>query len=114
MVRPAIFACCTMVTLPAPDGTAKVSSVPTLWTPSDWTCAAGNALVTIDRSHDEGVQAPGGTQAFPSDAQGWQFGLLEQAASNAPAASRRVASLVTGPPILPVLTRCLAASSFDL
>jgi hypothetical protein len=40
-----------------------------LWTPRDCTCAAGNALVTIDRSHDEGVQAPGGTQAFPRDAQ---------------------------------------------
>src|SRR5438128_12568604 len=109
MVRPAIFACCTMVTLPALDGTAKVSSVPTLLTPSAWTCAAGSALVTIDRSHDEGVQAPGGTQAFPCAGHVSQFGLLEQAASDAPAASRRVASLVTGPPILPVLTSCPAA-----
>ena len=66
MFSPAIFACCTMVTLPAPAGTVKGSSVPTLWRPSDCTCAAGNALVTIDRSQVEGVQAPGGTQAFPN------------------------------------------------
>src|SRR5438552_4464389 len=109
MFSPATFACCTMVTLPASGGTVNVNSVPTLWMPRAWTCAASRALVTIGRLHDAGVQAPGGTQAFPRDAQVSQFGLLEQAASDAPAASRRVASLVTGPPILPVLTSCLAA-----
>src|SRR5437868_9518682 len=104
MLSPASFACCTMVTLPASGGTVKVNSVPTLWTPRAWTCSAGKALVTIGRSHDAGVQAPGGTQAFPCVGHFSQFGSFEQAADNAPATSRRGASLVTGPPVLPVLT----------
>ena len=86
-----------MLTLPASAGTVNDSSVPTLCGPRYCTCSFGRALLTIGRWQDAGVQAPGGTQAFPMAGQTSQSGPLAQAA-NAPARTM-VASIFTAPPL---------------
>src|SRR5258707_15884581 len=69
MLRVAICACCTMVTLPVLAGTVKVTSSPTRWVPNFCTWAVGNALSTTGRTQAAGGQAASGTQVSLSVAQ---------------------------------------------
>src|SRR6185503_7684671 len=98
MVRPAVVAWCTMVTLPVLAGTVKEISFPTGWVPNFCTCPLGSALLTTGREQDDGTQSAGCTQALLSSAHGWHCGSLEEHAATREAARISVASLVIGAP----------------
>src|SRR3954468_19516010 len=66
MERVASCACSTMVRLPVPAGTLKVTTSPTFFVPNACTWPGGSALATTGREHCAGVQAASGTQTFPS------------------------------------------------
>src|SRR5215475_3300958 len=69
MLRVAICACWTMVTLPVLGGTVKTTSSPTrlVWNFCTW--AVGSALSTTGRTQAGSGQAASGTQVSPSVAQ---------------------------------------------